>query len=160
MRWSQRLIPTLRDAPADAEVASHKLMVKAGLIRRLGSGTYTYLPLGWRVLYRITGIIREEMNRAGAHEMLMPAMHPAELWKRTARYEDLKEILLRLKDRRGSEFVLGPTHEEVIADLAAHEIRSYRDLPITFYQVQTKFRDEPRPRFGVMRCREFLMKDA
>ena len=160
MRWSQCLIPTLRDAPADAEVDSHKLMVKAGLIRRLGSGSYTYLPLGWRALHKVAEIVREEMNRVGAHEMLMPAMHPAELWKRTGRYDDLKEILLRLKDRRGSEFVLGPTHEEVIADLAAHEIRSYRDLPITLYQIQTKFRDEPRPRFGVMRCREFLMKDA
>jgi len=160
MRWSNCLIPTLREEPADAEIVSHKLMVRAGLIRRLGSGAYSYLPLGWRSLLKATAIIREEMDRAGAIEVFLPAIHPAELWKKTGRYDVMLEILMRFKDRADREIVLGPTHEEVITDLVAKEVRSYRDLPRTLYQIQTKFRDEPRPRFGVLRSREFIMKDA
>lgn len=160
MRWTETLLPTLRDVPKDAEAASHKLALRAGLVRQLASGVYTYLPLGFRVLYKIMGIIREEMNRAGAEELLMPALHPADLWKKTGRYESLGEDKIAFKNRAGHEFVLGPTHEEVITDLAAGCVKSFRDLPFTLYQIQTKFRDEARPRFGVIRTKEFIMKDA
>ncbi len=160
MRWSETLIPTLRNPPKDAEAASHKLALRAGLIRQLSSGVYTYLPLGFRVLAKVIGIVREEMNRAGAQEVLMPALHPAELWKRTGRYETLGQDKLAFKNRAGHEFVLGPTHEEVVTEIAAAYFKSFRDLPRTLYQIQTKFRDEARPRFGVIRTKEFIMKDA
>ncbi len=160
MRWTETLLPTLRDVPKDAEAASHKLALRAGLVRQLASGVYTYLPLGFRVLYKIMAIIREEMNRAGAEELLMPALHPAELWKKTGRYETLGDDKIAFKNRAGHEFVLGPTHEEVVTDLATSCIKSFRDLPFTLYQIQTKFRDEARPRFGVIRTKEFIMKDA
>jgi len=159
MRWSQAFIPTLREDPKDAEAISHKLMVRAGLIRRLGSGSYSYLPLGLRVLTKIIGIIRDEMNRAGAQECLLPALQPIELWKASGRDALLGEVLIRFKDRTGKELVLGPTHEEVITELVS-EVQSHRQLPLILYQIQTKFRDEPRPRFGVIRSKEFLMKDA
>ena len=160
MRWTEAFIPTLRENPSDAEAVSHKLMLRAGFIRRLGSGVYSYLPLGLRILKNIERIIREEMDRKGALEVLLPAIHPAEIWRKTGRYDLLNEILITYKDRSGRENVFGPTHEEVITDLAAREIRSYRDLPKNLYQIQTKFRDEPRPRFGVLRSKEFIMKDA
>ncbi len=160
MRWSQTYIPTLRETPAEAEIVSHRLMLRAGLIRKLSSGTYSYLPLGMRALSNVIRIIREEMDRAGALEVLLPALQPAELWKRSGRYEAMGPEMVRFKDRHGKEMVLGPTHEEVITSLVAGEIRSYRDLPKTLYQIQVKFRDEPRPRFGVIRSCEFLMKDA
>jgi len=160
MRMSKAFMPTLKESPAEAEVVSHKLMIRAGLIRKLGSGAYTYLPLGYRVLKKIIGIITEEMERAGAEELLMPAIQPRELWEKTGRYSLMGDILITYKDRHGKEYVLGPTHEEVITDLASREIRSYRDLPRILYQIQTKFRDEPRPRFGVLRSKEFIMKDA
>jgi len=159
IRWSQFFLPTLREDPKDAEVISHTLMVRAGLIRRLGSGAYSYLPLGMRVLQKVTAIVREEMNRAGAQECLLPALQPMDLWKTTGRDVLLGEVLLRIKDRTGKEMVLGPTHEEVITSIAS-EMKSYRQLPFTLYQIQTKFRDEPRPRAGVIRSKEFLMKDA
>ncbi|MBI3324688.1 MAG: proline--tRNA ligase [Candidatus Omnitrophica bacterium] len=159
MRWSQLFLPTLREDPKDAEAVSHKLMVRAGLIRRLGSGAYSYLPLGFRVLQKVIGIVRDEMNRAGAQEVLLPALQPIELWKQTGRDALMGEVLIRFKDRTGKEVVLGPTHEEVITTLMA-EIKSHRNLPMTLYQIQTKFRDEPRPRSGVIRSKEFLMKDA
>ena len=159
MRWSKFFLPTLRQDPKDAEAISHKLMVRAGLIRRLGSGAYSYLPLGLRALQRAVAIVREEMNRAGAQELLLPTLHPIELWKATGRAEALGEVLLRLKDRTGRELVLGPTHEEVVTDLLK-EVHSHKQLPLTVYQIQTKFRDEPRPRFGVIRSKEFIMKDA
>lgn len=159
MRWSQAFIPTLREAPKDAEAESHKLMMRAGLIRRLGSGAYSYLPLGVRVLHNVTAIIREEMTRAGAQECLLPSLQPLELWKKTGRDAVLGDVLIRFKDRTGKEVALGPTHEEVITDLVT-EIKSHRQLPLILYQIQTKFRDEPRPRFGVIRSKEFLMKDA
>lgn len=160
MKWSKAHIPTLKEDPSDAEVLSHKLMMRAGFIRRLGSGTYSYLPLGLKVLRKIENIIREEMNNAGAQEVLLPAMQPAEIWKKTGRLELLKEIMVTYKDRSGKVNVFGPTHEEVITDLVAKDVRSYRDLPMILYQIQTKFRDEPRPRFGVLRSKEFIMKDA
>jgi prolyl-tRNA synthetase len=160
LRWSQTFIPTLKEDPADAQVPSHKLMVRAGLIRQLVAGAYNYLPLGLRALYKAIAIVREEMDRAGAVELLMPVIHPAELWQESGRYDDYGDNLMKVKDRRGGMLVLGPTHEEVITDLVRHHINSYRQLPATFYQIQTKFRDEPRPRFGVLRTREFLMKDA
>jgi prolyl-tRNA synthetase len=159
MRWSHYFLPTLREDPKDAEAISHKLMARAGLIRRLGAGAYTYLPLGLRVLHKAAAIVREEMNRAGAQELLMPAMQPVELWKQTGRYNLLGDVLIKFKDRTGKEVALGPTHEEVVTDLLK-EIRSYKQLPMTVYQIQTKFRDEPRARFGVIRSKEFLMKDA
>ena len=159
MRWSQCFLPTLREDPKDSEAISHKLMVRAGLIRRLGSGAYSYLPFGFRALHKAVAIVREEMNRAGAQELLMPAMQPVELWKTTGRYEVLGDVLIRFKDRTGKEVALGPTHEEVVTDLLK-EVRSYKQLPLTVYQIQTKFRDEPRPRFGIIRSKEFLMKDA
>ncbi len=160
MKQSQFLIPTLREAPADAEAVSHKLMLRAGLIRQLASGVYTYLPLGFRVLKKVQEIVREEMDRAGAQELLMPALQPAELWRESGRYEVYGPELIRLKDRHDREFALGPTHEEVITALVAGEVSSYRQLPMTLYQIQTKYRDERRPRFGLLRGREFLMKDA
>ncbi|MEX2608004.1 MAG: proline--tRNA ligase [Kiritimatiellia bacterium] len=160
MRWSNLLIPTLKETPQDAEIISHQLMLRAGLIRRLGSGLYTYLPLGYRALRKVEAIVREEMDRAGAQEILMPAMHPREIWDRTGRYEALKNVMFRVKDRQNREMVLGPTHEEIVTDLVSREITSYKQLPCNFYQIQTKFRDEIRPRFGLMRCKEFIMKDA
>ncbi|OWR31197.1 proline--tRNA ligase [Saccharibacillus sp. O23] len=160
MKQSQLLIPTLREAPADAEAVSHKLMLRAGLIRQLASGVYTYLPFGFRVLKKVQEIVREEMDRAGAQELLMPAMQPAELWRESGRYDVYGPELIRLKDRHDREFALGPTHEEVITSLVAGEVNSYRQLPMTLYQIQTKYRDERRPRFGLLRGREFLMKDA
>jgi len=160
MRWSQTLIPTLKENPAEAEATSHKLMIRAGLIRKLASGFYSYLPAGLKVLQKIKRIVREEMNAADACEVLLPALHPPELWKQTRRYELLGGDMYKLIDRNGKEFVLGPTHEEIITALVAGEVKSYKDLPLILYQIQTKFRDEPRPRFGVIRSREFIMKDA
>src|SRR5574338_44764 len=160
MKTSQLLIPTLRDDPGEAETVSHRLMLRAGLIRKVAAGIYTYLPLGLRVLRKIEQIIREEMNRAGAQELLLPIASPAELWRETGRWDFYGKELLRFKDRHERDFCLGPTHEEVITDLFRREVRSYRQLPLNFYQIQTKFRDEIRPRFGLMRGREFIMKDA
>lgn len=160
MKTSQFLIPTLREDPGEAETVSHRLMLRAGLIRKTAAGIYTYLPLGLRVIRKIEQIIREEMNRAGAQELLMPIASPAELWKETGRWDYYGKELLRFKDRHERDFCLGPTHEEVITDLFRREVRSYRQLPMNFYQIQTKFRDEIRPRFGLMRGREFIMKDA
>jgi len=160
MRLSAYPINTLRDVPADAEVVSHQLMLRAGLIRRLAAGMYTWLPIGLRTLRKVEAIVREEMNRAGAIELLMPTIQPAELWEESGRWDQFGPELLRLRDRHERSFCYGPTHEEVITDLARREIKSYRQLPVNFYQIQTKFRDEIRPRFGVMRAREFTMKDA
>jgi prolyl-tRNA synthetase len=160
MRISQFFLSTSKEAPTEAELASHKLMLRAGLIKRLGSGLYTWMPLGLRILRKVEAIVREEMNRAGAIELLMPAVQPAELWQESGRWAVFGPQMLKIKDRHDRDFCFGPTHEEVITDLARKEIRSYRQLPVNFYQVQTKFRDEIRPRFGVMRAREFLMKDA
>jgi len=160
MRTRQLLLATLKETPADAETVSHQLMLRAGLIRKLAAGVYTWLPLGLRVLRRAERIVREEMDRAGAQEILMPAVQPAELWQESGRWDQYGPELLRLEDRHGRSFCFGPTHEEVVTDLIRREIRSYRQLPATFYQIQTKFRDEIRPRFGVMRAREFVMKDA
>ena len=160
MKLSQLLTSTLREAPADAEIVSHKLMLRAGMIRQLAAGIYTWLPLGFRVLKKVETIIREEMNSVGAQEILMPAVQPAELWRESKRWEHYGPELLRINDRHEREFCFGPTHEEVITDLVRREIRSYKQLPVNFYQIQTKFRDEIRPRFGIMRSREFLMKDA
>jgi len=160
MRSSQFFISTLKEAPSEAELISHKLMLRAGLIRKLGSGLYTWMPLGLRVLRKVESIVREEMNRAGAVELLMPAIQPAELWQESGRWEQFGPQMLKIKDRHERDFCFGPTHEEVITDIARKEIRSYRQLPLNFYQIQTKFRDEIRPRFGVMRAREFVMKDA
>ena len=160
MRTSRFPLQTLKDTPADAEIVSHRLMLRAGLIRRLASGLYTWLPLGLRVLRKVEAIVRDEMDRARALEVLMPAVQPAELWQESGRWDKYGPELLRLKDRHQRDFCFGPTHEEIITDLARAELRSYRQLPVNFYQIQTKFRDEIRPRFGVMRAREFLMKDA
>lgn len=160
MKWSKALIPTLKEVPAEAEIASHKLMLKAGLIRKVASGLYNFLPLGFKVYYKIENIIREEMDKAGALEILMPIMTPAELWNETGRWGLYGKELVRVKDRANRDFALGPTHEEVVTDLARTEIKSYRDMPKNFYQIRNKFRDEIRPRFGVMRAREFIMKDA
>jgi prolyl-tRNA synthetase len=160
MRTSQFPLHTVKETPADAETASHKLMLRAGLIRKLAAGLYTWLPLGLRVLRKVENIVREEMDRAGALEVLMPTLQPAELWQESGRWDQYGPLLLRLLDRHQREFCYGPTHEEIITDLARNELRSYKQLPINFYQIQTKFRDETRPRFGVMRAREFLMKDA
>jgi prolyl-tRNA synthetase len=160
MKTSAFHIFTTRETPADAEIVSHQLMLRAGMVRKLTSGIYTWTPLGWRVLKKVENIVREEMDRAGYLEMLMPAVQPEELWQETGRWEDFGGQLLKIRDRAGRGFVFGPTHEEVITDLARNELRSYKQLPLTFYQIQTKFRDEIRPRFGVMRAREFLMKDA
>ena len=160
MRTSQLFIPTLRQTPGEAEVVSHRLMLRAGMIRKVAAGIYTYLPLGLRVLKKIESIIRQEMNRAGAQELLMPILSPAELWRETGRWDFYGKELLRCQDRHDRDFCFGPTHEEVITDLFRREIRSYRQLPMNCYQIQTKFRDEIRPRFGLMRGREFIMKDA
>ncbi len=160
MRLSTYPVTTLRDVPADAEVVSHQLMLRASLIRRLAGGMYTWLPIGLRVLRKVENIVREEMNRAGAFEVLMPTMQPAELWIESGRWDKFGPELLRIKDRHDRSFCYGPTHEEVITDIARRELKSYRQLPVNFYQIQTKFRDEIRPRFGVMRAREFTMKDA
>jgi prolyl-tRNA synthetase len=160
MKWTQTLIPTLREAPADAEIASHKLLLRAGLIRKLAGGVYTFLPLGLRALRKVEQVIRDEMNRAGAIEVLMPALQPPEIWQQSGRYETASNVLFKLKDSGSREWVLSPTAEEVITTLAANEINSYRQLPKNFYQVSVKFRDEIRPRFGLMRAKEFIMKDA
>ncbi|RZU37065.1 prolyl-tRNA synthetase [Fluviicoccus keumensis] len=160
MRASRFLLATLRETPSDAVVISHQLMLRSGMIRKVGTGLYNWLPLGHRVLKKVEAIIREEMNRANALEVLMPVTQPVELWEESGRYVQYGPELLRFKDRHGAPFVLGPTHEEVITDLARNELRSYKQLPVNFYQIQTKFRDEIRPRFGVMRSREFIMKDA
>ncbi len=160
MKYSEYFIPTLKESPADAEVISHKLMVRGGMIRKLAAGIYIYLPLGLKFIKNIENIVREEMNRAGAIELLMPSVIPAELWQQTERWYHYGKELLRIKDRHNRDFCYGPTHEEVITDLVSKEIRSYKQLPVNFYQIQTKFRDEIRPRFGLMRGREFIMKDA
>ncbi|GMR18814.1 MAG: proline--tRNA ligase [Gammaproteobacteria bacterium] len=160
MRTSRYLLATLKETPADAEIISHQLMLRAGMIRKLAAGLYSWLPLGLRVVRKVENIVREEMNKAGAQEVLMPAVQPAELWRESGRWDQYGPELLRLRDRHKREFAFGPTHEEIITDLIRREIKSYRQLPANFYQIQTKFRDEIRPRFGVMRAREFIMKDA
>ncbi|SJZ65067.1 proline--tRNA ligase [Selenihalanaerobacter shriftii] len=160
MKMSKAYIPTLKETPSEAEVVSHKLMLRAGMMRKLSSGIYTYLPLGQKVIQKIEEIVREEMNREGAQELLLPALQPAELWQESERWNDYGPELMRLQDRHDRDFCLGPTHEEVITDLVRDEVRSYKDLPLNLYQVQTKFRDEIRPRFGVLRGREFIMKDG
>ena len=160
MRVSAFFLSTLKEAPAEAELVSHKLMLRAGLIKKLGSGLYTWMPLGLRILKKVEAIVREEMNRSGAIELLMPAVQPGELWQESGRWERFGKEMLKIKDRHERDYCFGPTHEEVITDIARKEVRSYRQLPLNLYQIQTKFRDEIRPRFGVMRAREFLMKDA
>ena len=160
MRFSQFGLTTLKEVPADAEIVSHKLMLRAGLIRRLASGLFTWMPLGLRVLRKVEKVVREEMDRAGALELLMPAVQPSELWEESGRWDQYGPLLLRMRDRHEREYCFGPTHEEVITDIARRELRSYKQLPVNYYQLQTKFRDEIRPRFGVMRSREFIMKDA
>jgi len=160
MRWSQTYIPTLREIPAEAELISHQFLMRAGYMRRLAAGVYNYLPLMQRVLNKISAIVREEMDASGAVEILMPVLHPAEIWQKSGRWETVGKELMRLKDRHAHELALGPTHEEVITNLVAGELKSYRQLPLNMYQIQTKFRDEIRPRFGLMRGREFIMKDA
>ena len=160
MKASQFFISTLKEAPADAEVVSHKLMMRAGMIKRLGAGIYNYMPMGLRVIRKVEAIIRDEMNRAGAVELLMPVVQPAELWQETGRFDKMGPELLRVKDRHERDFIIQPTSEEVVTDIARQELRSYRQLPKNFYHIQTKFRDERRPRFGIMRGREFTMKDA
>lgn len=160
MRWSQTFIPTLKETPAEAEILSHRLLLRAGLIRKLTGGLYTFLPLGLRSLQKIEAVVREEMSRAGAIEVLMTALQPPEIWQQSGRYETARDVFFKARDRTQREWILGPTHEEVITSLVASEIHSYRQLPVNFYQIQTKFRDEVRPRFGLMRAREFIMKDA
>ena len=160
MLFSKLLIPTLKDAPQEAEVISHKLMLRAGMIRKVASGIYTWLPLGFKVLKKIENIVREEMDASGAQEVLMPMVQPKELWNETKRWEKMGPELLRIKDRHERDFCLGPTHEEVITDIVRDNVKSYKELPLNIYQIQTKFRDEVRPRYGIMRGREFLMKDS
>ncbi|MFP6767902.1 MAG: proline--tRNA ligase, partial [Planctomycetaceae bacterium] len=163
MRWSQSFIPTMKEIPADAEIPSHQLMLRAGLIRQVMAGAYTYLPLGWRAIRKVEAIVRSEMERAGAIELFMPALCPAELWEQTGRIDDYGNALINFPLVRGDRqihVVLGPTHEEVVTDLMARQIKSYKQLPITVFQIQTKFRNEERPRFGVLRTSEFQMKDA
>ena len=160
MRWSQYLIPTMKEAPLGTEALSHQLLLRAGLVNMLTSGVYSYLPLGLRVLNRIQNIVREEMNAAGGQELFLPCLQPIELWKKTGRDKTLADVMIRFEDNRGKAMCLGPTHEEVITDLVKGCVQSYRDLPIVLYQIQTKFRDEMRPRFGVVRACEFIMKDA
>ena len=160
MRYSKACIPTLKETPSDADTISQKLMLRAGLIRKLSSGIYEWLPLGLRVLKKVEQIVREEMDKIGGQELLMPALLPRELWEETGRWNVYGKELCRLKDRSGREFCLGPTHEEIITDIVRHDVRSYKQLPLMLYQFQTKFRDEIRPRFGVMRAKEFYMKDA
>jgi prolyl-tRNA synthetase len=160
MRASRFFVSTLKEAPSDAEIVSHKLMMRAGMIKRVGSGIYTYMPMGLRVIRKVEAIVREEMNRAGAIEMLMPVVQPAELWQETGRWDKMGPEMMRVKDRHGRDFIIQPTSEEVVTDVARSELRSYKQLPVNFYHIQTKFRDERRPRFGLMRGREFTMKDA
>ena len=160
MKASQFFVSTLKEAPADAEVVSHRLMTRAGMIKKLGAGIYTYMPMGLRVIRKVEAIVREEMNRAGAVELTMPVIQPAELWQETGRFEKMGDELLRIQDRHERDFVVQPTSEEVVTDLARQELRSHKQLPRNLYQIQTKFRDERRPRFGLMRGREFIMKDA
>jgi prolyl-tRNA synthetase len=160
MRYKSALLPTLKEAPSDATALSHVLLLRAGFMRQVGAGLYSYLPLGLRVLRKIEGIVREEMDRSGAQEILFPALLPADYYRETGRWDLFGDTLLRLKDRKGGDYLLGPTHEELVTDLARREIHSYRDLPKNLYQVQAKYRDEPRPRGGLLRGREFLMKDA
>ena len=160
VRLSEMLFVSLREVPAEAELISHQLLLRACFIRKLAAGVYTYLPLAWRSLLKIIAIVREEMNRAGAQEVLMPFMHPAELWQESGRWDEYGDLLMKLQDRQGRWFCLGPTHEEPITDLARQLIKSYRQLPINLYQIGTKFRDELRPRGGLIRAREFIMKDA
>src|SRR5271155_3663097 len=160
MYWSRTLIPTTREVPADAEIISHQLMIRAGLIRRVSAGVYDWLPLGWRSMQKINQIIREEMNRIDAQEIHMPALLPADLWKQTRRYFDYGPLLFKLKDRKNSEMILGPTHEECVTELVKAYVSSHKQLPVTLYQIQSKFRDEARPRNGLLRVREFFMKDA
>ena len=160
MKTSQFHFTTLREAPADAEIISHQLMMRAGFIKRLGAGIYTYMPMGLRVIRKVESIVREEMNRAGAVECTMPVVQPAELWQETGRFDKMGPELLRIQDRHGRDFIVQPTSEEVVTDIARQELRSYKQLPKNLYQIQTKFRDERRPRFGLMRGREFIMKDA
>ena len=160
MRWTQAYIPTLKETPADAEAISHILMLRSGMIKKLISGAYSYLPLGWLTLNKVINIVRDEMNASGAQELLMPAIQPAELWKESGRYDVIKDIMISYKDRHGSEMIMGPTHEEIIVDIVRKDISSYKQLPFILYQIQTKFRDEPRPRFGIIRSKEFIMKDA
>jgi prolyl-tRNA synthetase len=160
MKYRNLLIPTLKDAPAEAELVSHKLLVRAGYVRKLSAGIYSFLPLGWRTLGKVQAIIRDEMNRAGGQEVLLPLTHPAEIWQQSGRWYQYGAELLRFKDRKGADFCLAPTHEEAITSLVRDNVRSYRELPMNLYQIQFKFRDEPRPRGGLLRCREFIMKDA
>ena len=160
MRLTQLPLTTLKETPADAEIISHQLMLRAGLVRRLSSGLFTWMPLGLRVLRKVERIVREEMNRAGALEILMPAVQPAELWQETGRWDVYGDLLLRIRDRHERDYCFAPTAEEVVTEIARRELRSYRQLPVNYYQINTKFRDEIRPRFGVMRAREFIMKDA
>ena len=160
MRWSKTFIPTLRDNPSDAEFPSHQLLIRGGFIRQLAAGIYSHLPLGHRTLLKITNIIRQELNTAGAQEFLLPGLHPADLWQESGRWNDIGEDMFRLKDRAGRDMCLGMTHEEVFTEIARKEVRSYKDLPQIWYQIQTKFRDEPRPKSGLMRLRQFIMKDS
>lgn len=160
MLWSKYFIPTLKEVPVGTEAVSHQLLLRSGLVHMLTSGVYSYLPLGWKVLKKIENIIREEMDRAGAHELLMPAILPMDLWQQTGRDKTLEEVMIRFKNKKGQAMCLGPTHEEIITDLVRSFVQSYRQLPLTLYQIQTKFRDETRPRFGVVRACEFIMKDA
>src|ERR671939_1335545 len=160
MRWSQYFIPTLREDPADAEVVSHKLLLRAGIIRQLSAGIYSYLPLGQRIALKVMQILREEMNAIGGQEFYLPALHPAELWQESGRWQAIDDIMFRLKDRKGADMCLGMTHEEVFTATARNELRSYKQLPQVWYQIQIKFRDEPRPKSGLLRVRQFTMKDA
>src|SRR5256885_2128969 len=160
MRWSQYFIPTLREDPADAEVVSHKLLLRAGIVRQLSAGIYSYLPLGQRIALKVMQILREEMNAIDGQEFYLPALHPAEIWQESRRWDAIDEIMFRLKDRKGTEMCLGMTHEEVFTSIARNELRSYKQLPQVWYQIQVKFRDEPRPKSGLMRLRTFIMKDA
>src|SRR3989454_6848439 len=160
MRWSQYFIPTLRQDPTDAEVVSHKLLLRAGLIRQLGSGIYSYLPMAQRVALKVMQILREEMNRVGGQEFYLPALHPAEVWKESGRWDAIGDDMFRLKDRKNADMCLGMTHEEIFTTIARNEVRSYKQLPQVWYQIQVKFRDEPRPKSGLMRLRTFIMKDA
>src|SRR5580765_5656933 len=160
MRWSQMFIPTLREAPAEAEVPSHILLLRAGYIRQLAAGIYSYLPLAQRVMNRIARIVREELDRIGAQEFFLPALHPAEIWQESGRWEKMGQNMFRLKDRANRDLCLGMTHEEIFTTIARDELRSYRELPQIWYQIQTKFRDEARPKSGILRVREFIMKDS
>ena len=160
MRMSKLYMPTLREVPSEAELPSQKLLLRAGMIRKLVSGIYSYLPLGYRVIRKVENIVREEMNDVDSQELLMSAIQPSELWKQSGRWQDFGPEMFRLRDRNDREFCLGPTHEEIFTDIIRHEVKSYKQLPLSLYQIQTKYRDEKRPRFGLMRCREFIMKDA